>query len=44
VVITVLHDAPDPEAVLAELRKVAKRILVIEEILAAISISADIGS
>src|SRR5687767_8778548 len=30
-VITVLHHAPDPNAVLAEVRRVAKRIIVIEE-------------
>ena len=31
-VITVLHHAPDPDAILAELRRVARRIIVIEEI------------
>ena len=31
-VITVLHHAPDPDAVLAEVRRVARRIIVIEEI------------
>jgi SAM-dependent methyltransferase len=31
-VITVLHHAPDPNAVLAEVRRVAKRIIVIEEV------------
>lgn len=31
-VITVLHHAPDPDAVLTEVRRVAKRIIVIEEI------------
>lgn len=31
-VITVLHHAPDPNAVLAEAKRVAKRIIVIEEI------------
>jgi SAM-dependent methyltransferase len=30
--ITVLHHAPDPDAVLAEARRVARRIIVIEEI------------
>jgi SAM-dependent methyltransferase len=32
--ITVLHHAPDPDAVLAEVRRVARRIIVIEEIYA----------
>jgi ubiquinone/menaquinone biosynthesis C-methylase UbiE len=31
-VITVLHHAPDPDAVLGEVRRVARRIIVIEEI------------
>lgn len=31
-VITVLHHAPDPDAVLAEVKRVARRIIVIEEI------------
>ena len=31
-VITVLHHAPDPDAVLAEVSRVARRIIVIEEI------------
>jgi ubiquinone/menaquinone biosynthesis C-methylase UbiE len=31
-VITVLHHAPDPDTVLAEVRRVARRIIVIEEI------------
>jgi SAM-dependent methyltransferase len=31
-VITVLHHAPDPDAVLTEVRRVARRIIVIEEI------------
>jgi SAM-dependent methyltransferase len=31
-VITVLHHAPDPDAVLSEVRRVARRIIVIEEI------------
>lgn len=31
-VITVLHHAPDPDAVLAEVRRVARRIIIIEEI------------
>src|SRR4029434_4574577 len=31
-VITVLHEAQDPDAVLAELRRVARRVIIIEEI------------
>jgi hypothetical protein len=31
-VITVLHHAPDPDAVLAEVSRVSRRIIVIEEI------------